>query len=64
MQATFVVLRGLALLLLEPYNLTLFQLILAMTLVIFGYLAIADAYLLAYRLEGIAATGYGPETRT
>ena len=56
-QSALIILRCLALLLLEPDNLALLQLVLAVALVVLGYLAIADANLLADSLEGIATTG-------
>ena len=57
-QPTLVVLRRLALLLLQPDNLALFQLVLAIALVIARQLAVADSNLLTDRLERIATTGY------
>ena len=56
-QTAFVVLRGVLLLLLQPDDFTLLQLVVAVALVVAGYLLIRDAYLLANGAEGVATTG-------
>ena len=57
MQTVLVVLRSFGLLLLQPDDLTLLQRVATIALVVFGYLAVGDAYLLTYRLESVATTG-------
>ena len=58
MQTTLILLWCFLLFLLQPDNLSLFQTIALVALVVFGNLTIADAHLVANSLEGISATSH------
>ena len=58
MQTPLIILRRFLLLLFQPDNLTLFKLVLPVSLVVSGYLTIADAYFLTYSLKSVTTTSY------